>query len=139
MSTYVKEKVLRIPMKYVNMDYIKNIIAQEHEDYEDDFSWYLETTFPDIFEYGTAGKFQTAPTEEAYIDYVLEYDWDANGEYGKVRTLTDNEKAKYLPIFQKIDVNINMDYVHLVEFCWYNSTEAPNYYDDVNDPFYNEI
>ena len=139
MSTYVREKVLRIPMERLNMNYIKNILAEKYDDYEDDFSYYLESEFPDIFDYATVGKFQTSPTEEPFIDYVLEYEWDADGEYGKTRALTDNEKRKYLSVFQKIDPDINMDYVRLVEFCWYDATEAPNYYDNTNDSFYNEI
>ena len=139
MSWYVREKVLRIPEKHINMDQINNVIAAKYEDYDGDSSFYLENEFPDLFEYGTVGKFQIAPTIESYIDYVLEYEWDAEGEYGKTRALYDSEKAKYAPVFQKIDPNINMDYVRLVEFCWYNSTEAPDYYDDEHDPFYDEV
>lgn len=139
MSTYVREKVLRVPMDCINMDYIKNIIAQNHENYEDDFSYYLESELPDVFDYATVGKFQIAPTYKNYFDYVLEYEWDADGEYGKTRALYESEKVKYLPMFQKIDPDINMDFVRLVEFCWYNGCEAPDYYDDEHDSFYNEV
>lgn len=141
MSTYVREKVLRVPMERINMNYIKNIIAQKHpdENYEDDFSWYLESALPDVFNYGTVGKFQTAPTKEAYIDYVIDREYDADGKYGKTRALYDSEKKKYTAIFQKIDPDINMDFVRLVEFCWYNGCEAPSYYDDTHDSFYDEV
>lgn len=141
MSSYVKEKVLRIPKDKVNFSFIKAAIDKKFPDVtiEDDFSYYLEETFPELFEYGTRGKFQLAPTTEEFIDYVLDYEWDADGEYGKTRALSDREKAKYLAAFQKIDPNINMDWVRLVEFCWYNCSEAPNYYDHMNDPFYDEI
>lgn len=139
MSTYVREKVLRVPMERIDLHYLKSVIAMKHDDYEDDFAWYLESEFPDLFDYGTVGKFQVAPTEEPFFDYVLEYEWDADGEYGKTRALTDNEKRKYFPVFQKIDPSINMDWVRLVEFCWYNGTEAPDYYDEVNDSFYDEV
>lgn len=141
MSNYVREKVLRIPMERIDLSYIKNIISQKYpdENHEDDFSWYLESALPDVFDYATVGKFQIAPTEENYIDYVLEYEWDADGEYGKTRALTENEKAKYLSTFQKIDPDINMSYVRLVEFCWYNCCEAPDYYDDTRDSFYDEV
>lgn len=141
MSTYVREKVLRIPVKCIKLDYIKNIIAEKYpnEEYEDDFSWYLESALPEVFDYATIGKFQLAPTKERYIDYVLDYEYDAYGEYSKTRALSENEKAKYLPTFQKIDPDINMNYVRLVEFCWCNGSEAPDYYDDENDSFYDEI
>ena len=139
MSTYVREKVLRIPFNKLNMGDINNVLAQKYEDYEDDYSFYLENAFPDIFSYGTKHKFQIAPTVEGFIDYVLEKEWDANGEYGITRALTDNEKEKYRPKFAQIDPNINMDFVRLVDFCWYNSCEAPDYYDETNNPFYNEV
>ena len=139
MSTYVREKVLRVPIERVDLHYVKSILAQKYDDYEDDFIWYLEQEFPDVFEYATVGKFQTSPTERPFFDYVLEYEYDADGEYGKTRALTCNEKRKYLPVFQKIDPSINMDWVRLVEYCWYNGTEAPDYYDHMNDPFYEEV
>lgn len=123
------------------MSYIKNTIAQKYpnEDYEDDFYGYLSSVFPSIFEYCTREKFQISPTEEKFIDYVLDYEYDADGDYGKTRELYDSEKLKYQSIFQQIDPNINMDYVRLVEFCWYNGTDAPDYYDEINDSFYNEV
>ena len=141
MSTYVREKVLRVPMKRIDLNYIKSVIAQKYPNanHEDDFSWYLDSALPDVFDYGTVGKFQIAPTYENFFDYVLEYEWDMDGEYGKARALYDSEKAKYLPIFQQIDPNIDMSYVRLVEFCWYNGGGAPDYYDDANDSFYDEV
>ena len=139
MSTYVREKVLRIPLDKLNMDNINNILAQKYEDYEDDYSFYLEETFPDIFEYAKENKFQIAPTLEGFIDYVVEYESYADGHYGRTRALTDNEKRKYRSKFQQIDPDVDMDYVRLVEFCWYNVTEAPDYYDDTDDPFYDEV
>lgn len=131
MSTYVREKVLRIPMEKLNIPLT--------EDEMDDLGWALEQKFPEIFDYARIGKFQLAPTVTNYIDYVLDYEYDADGEYGKTRALYQCEKDKYCPVFQQIDKNIDMDYVRLVEFCWYNGCEAPDYYDDVNDPFYDVV
>lgn len=131
MSTYVREKVLRIPMEKLNI--------QLTEDERDDLGWGLEQKFPKIFGYADIGKFQLAPTETDYIDYVLDYEYDADGEYGKTRALYECEKDKYRPIFQQLDPNIMMTNVRLVEFCWYNGCEAPDYYDDVKDPFFDPI
>ncbi len=131
MSTYVREKVLRIPLEKLNLAF-----ADEEMD---DLGWFIEERFPEIFSYGDEGKFQLAPTETPFIDLVLEYEYDACGEYGKTRALTEREKEKYRPMFQKIDPEVNMDFVRLVEFCWYNGCEAPDYYDDVDDSFYDEV
>lgn len=130
-STYVREKVLRVPFEKTNIQFT--------EEEMDDRDCVIEKRFPELFKYGTEGKFQLSPTESSYVDYVLEYEWDADGEYGKTRSLTEREKAKYLPVFQQICPNVNMDDVRLVEFCWYNGCEAPDYYDNTNDPFYDEV
>ena len=141
MSTYVREKVLRIPRHKLNFAHIVKVLEEQfpNADIMDDLGFYIESAIPNLFDYATVGKFQLSPTEEDYIDYVLEYEWDADGEYGKTRALYESEKAKYKPVFSQIDPDINMDYVRLVEFCWYNGTEAPDYYDDTHDSFYDEV
>ena len=68
----------------------------------------------------------------------MEYDGDSDGEYGKVRELYNSEKDKYRNIFQQLGA-IDMDKVRLVEFCWYNATDAPDYYDLESDPFYDPV
>lgn len=141
MSTYVREKVLRIPRHKLNFAHIVREMEEKfpNEDVMDDLGYYIEETLPDLFGYGDVGKFQLSPTVEPFIDYVLDYEYDASGEYGKTRALTDNEKNKYFSIFRKLDPEINMDFVRLVEFCWYNGCEAPDYYDDAKDDFYDEV
>lgn len=119
MSTYVKEKVLRYPV--------------------DGDPYRFEEEYKTAFSYGKVGKFQVAPTESAFIDYVLEYDGDSDGEYGKTRSLSEKEQAKYQAMWSEIIPGVDMSKVRLVEFCWYNATEAPDYYAEVDDPFYAEI
>ena len=141
MSTYVREKVLRIPMDKIDLSFITQQMQMKHpeDDLDDDFTYYLEDTFPSLFDYGKENMFQIAPTEDSFIDYLLEKEWDCEGSYGKVRDLYDSEKEKFKPIFQQLDPYINMDYVRLVEFCWYNGGDAPSYYDLTKDPFYKEL
>lgn len=109
----------------------------------DDMSWLLEKKFPNEFEYATVGKFQMSPTEDEFIDFVLENEWDSCcEEFGKVRDLDDIEKENFLHVFQRLNPDFtleNMDNVKVVEFCWYNGCEAPNYYNVEDDDFYKEI
>ncbi len=141
MSTYVREKVLRIPMDKIDFSLIKSRMKEKFpdDDIEDDFSFYLEQTCSELFDYAKIGKFQMSPTEYPFLDYVIDHEYDADGEYGKTRALYETEKDKYRSIFQKIDPNIDMNLVRLVEFCWYNGSEAEDYYDETKDPFYDEI
>ena len=148
MSTYVREKVLRLPIECFQLEDFKKAIAEKLEAMgeqvkylDDDLGWYTEKAFPDIFGYGDRGKFQWSPTyPRRFIDFVLDYEYDCDGEYGKVRELYPSEKEKYLPVFQKLFPELDsLDDVRLVEFCYYNGCEAEDYYDLKDDPFYKEV
>lgn len=132
MSDYVRQKVLRIPISEKD----KTEILKQ---YQADNLWDLEFKI-DNFDYAKVGKFQHSPTVKEFIDYVLEYSYDEDyGEWGKVRELTDNEKTKYEPIFHKLYEGFDINKIRLVEFCWYDCTEAPDYYELKTDEFYNEV
>jgi hypothetical protein len=127
MSDYVREKVLRIPVEDLSHNGLLNIE-------------YFENNFPELFKYASKDYFQTAPTERNFIDYVIDYDYGYDcGDWGKIRDLYDSEKLKYEKIFQKLNPTIDMNKVRLVEFCWYNCCEAPDYYDYAENDFYSEI
>lgn len=131
MSTYVREKVLRIPYDKTGFQ-LRFKSAEEAEDF-------LEDNFSDLFDYATVGKFQFAPTSAKFIDYVLEYEYDAAGEFGKVRELYSAEFNKFARVFAQIMPDAEFSAIRVVEFCWYNCCEAPDYYDFKKDPFYREI
>jgi hypothetical protein len=148
MSTYVKEKVLRLPLEGFQLEDFKKLITEKleplgitAEDVDDDFLWAMEKAFPDLCGDGDNGKFQLSSTyPRKFIDFVLDHEYDCDGEYGKVRELYPSEKTKYLPIFQKLLPGLDsLDDVRLVEYCYYNGCEAPDYYDLKDDPFYKEV
>lgn len=92
---------------------------------------------------GEVGKFQIAPTEDFFVDFVLNVD-SGNSDYGRTWELTSKEFEKYVKIFRSIipeSEPIPYDKLRLVEFCWYNASEAPNYFNDstYHDDFYDEV
>lgn len=121
MSDYCREKVLRYP---VNED-----------------PWEIEDKYSNLFTtYKGLPSFQVAPTDSNFIDYVLESDYGCSyGDWGKNRALSDNEKDKYKKVFEQIFPDIDMNKVRLVEYCWYNCSEAPDYYDKESDDFSKEV
>lgn len=134
MSCYCKMKVLRIP--YEPQEWGWTDLDPDMDSWE-----YVERHFSeDVFDpfRRKLHTFTFAPTERELVDYILEYDGDSDGEYGKVRELYTIESEKYLDTFRQLGT-IDMDKVRLVEFCWYNATEAPDYYDIEDDPFYDPI
>lgn len=97
--------------------------------------WDLEDKFPELFDIRLSNYFEKAPVEEEnYLDYVLksEISYDG-GDWGKSRYLTDNEAVKYLPLFKQIYPDVETDDLRAVEYCWYDCSEAPLYFNVVEE------
>lgn len=124
MSDYCHYKVLRVPFD----KYFPNI---NPFDFEEEHS--------QIF-CNKPGYFIISPTEIPYIDFIIKYEFDYEaGDWGKIRNLYPSEMIIYYDIFKLLIPNIDMTDVHLVEYCWYDGYEAPNYYDISNDDFYQQV
>src|SRR5574344_96555 len=134
MSDYKREKVVRVR---VDEDYIES-----HLGVDDICDIDMDKRYEDLFDYGTVNKFQIAPTEDFFIDYVLDSEYGCDcGEYGKTRHLSETELAKYRDIFSKIvsPELIDDENIRVVEYCWYNGTDCESYFDEVDDDFYDEV
>lgn len=86
--------------------------------------------------------FRIAPTETFFIDYELPCDDYGDGDWGKVRNLYDSEFYKYEKIFNELfsyQLRLYPSDFRVVEYCWYNCTEAPDYFDETTDDFYKEV
>lgn len=85
--------------------------------------------------------FEVAPTCEFFIDYNLPCDYYGDGDWGKVRRLSNAEFVKYAHKFSKLlkDRIIAPEELRVVEYCWYDATEAPDYFDETEDDFYKEV
>lgn len=85
--------------------------------------------------------FELAPTAEFFIDYNLPCSNDAEGDWGKVRALSRTEFLKYAPDFCNLlnHRGVNMSELRLVEYCWYDCSKAPDYFDETTDDFYKEV
>lgn len=127
MSDYCHYKVLRIPFtKY----------------FPDKDIWDFESKHLNIF-HNQPGYFNIPATdneEMEYLDFIIEYDYGQDaGDWGKSRNLKVDEMVNYYDLFRLLIPDIDMTDVKLVEYCYYNCCEAPDYYDTSNDPFYDLI
>lgn len=96
--------------------------------------WGLENKFPDLFDISLPKYFAKAPVEEEnYLDYVLESKVSYGEDWGKSRYLTDNEAVKYLALFSQIYPDVERKDLRAVEFCWYDCSEAPLYFNVVEE------
>lgn len=114
----------------------------------------LRDKFPEFLEsYNSLDKkyFVISDAETPiYLDFIL-IDEEGYGDYGKTRALTETEASKYWNIllhqFEEMDRTREIEdswlpdirNLRLVDFCWYNCSEAPDYFDEDEDPFYEEV
>lgn len=88
-------------------------------------------------------KFEIAPTFDFFLDYVLSSRNDAEGDWGRTRQLSNAEYVKYGSKFSKLLKGriVMPDELRLVEYCWYDCSEAPDYFDEstCHDDFYDEV
>ena len=143
MSDYQRIKAVRYKLTKEDL---------EHFGVEDTYE--LRDKFPEFLEsYNSLNKkyFVISDAETPiYLDFIL-IDEDGYGDYGKTRALTTKEAVKYHCIlgqqFQEMDKSIGVESqwlpdirnLRLVDFCWYNCSEAPDYFDEDEDPFYEEV
>lgn len=124
MSDYERNKVVRLKASLENLG-VESL-------------WDLEEKYQDLFGIGDVGKFETAPTEEPFIDFILYHSYgDECGEWGRARRLTDKELEKYIPIFKQIYPTVTSENLRYVDYCFYNCSEAPDYFDE--DDFFDEV
>ena len=113
MSDYSRSKVIRCRIKSEwNLDV-----------------WDLESAYPNKFKFPCLNAFEVAPTEEPFIDYVLFHSYgEESGDFGFTRKLEIEEIEQYLPLFKEIIPNCTSDDLRYVDYCFYNCTEAPDYF-----------
>lgn len=88
--------------------------------------------------------FEIAPTETFFIDYNLSCSNEAEGEWGRTRSLSSSEYNKYEKLFNELfryQLRCYPTDFRLVEYCWYSCSEAPDYFDEstYHDNFYEEV
>lgn len=85
-------------------------------------------------------EFEVAPTNQFFIDYNLPFRNDADGDWGRTRELYSSEYMKYSAKFEELlkDRIVKPSELRLVEYCWYDCSEAPDYF-TCHDDFYDEV
>lgn len=97
----------------------------------------------DIMDYLEKTEFEVASTSQFFIDYNLPCNYYGDGDWGKTRRLGNAEYVKYSSKFSKLLKSriVMPDELRLVEYCWYDCSEAPDYFDGTtyHDDFYDEV
>lgn len=140
MSDYQHNKVIRL---LVTDEIIKMLGFSSVEDYCYHFEEYVKNTYPEMsrfvlkpngewhYDSKKTPYFETGFGEtQYYIDLVLYSSYGEEcGDWGNVSYLSEKEKEVFVPHFNKLGLGINPDDLRKVDYCWYNCSEPPDYYD----------
>lgn len=128
MSYYVRKKCVRFKIP-------QNII----EELKNDYDWLVDLLLEKFQlkdSYDTENDFTINSglnyendEYEYFLDYQLDYEYGASGDFENVRLLTDTEFEKYARMFAKYFNEIGRDELRLVEYCYYNGVDEPSVYE----------
>ena len=127
MSDYVRKKCVRykIPQNIINEfdrnDFIEDKLIEKYSLKE---SYNTENDFTI-----NSGLNYKEDEYEYFLDFQIDYEYGASGDFENVRLLTDIEFEKYSRIFMKYFNEIGRDELRLVHYCYYNGVDEPSVYE----------
>lgn len=128
MSDYVRKKCVRFKIPQNTIDELKNDndwlvdLLLEKFQLKDSYDTENDFTINDGYDYDNR-------KEDYFLDYQLEYEYGASGDFESVRLLTDTEFQKYSRMFAKYFNEIGRDELRLVHYCYYNGVDEPSVYE----------
>ena len=130
MSDYERKKCVRfkIPQNIIEKlennnddDWIVDLLRQEYN---------VKESFNTVNDFVINSGLNNKNNEyEYFLDYQLDYEHGASGDFESVRLLTDNEFKKYSRMFAKYFSEIGRDELRLVDYCYYNGVDEPSVYE----------
>ena len=128
MSDYVRKKAVRYKLDNAEQ-YFKDKDYQDTDDIAEYFNKGKE-----VIKYGNkknnfnigSGLNHKTDKYEYFIDFILDYEYGASGDFENVRKLTEKEYNKYKEIFKEVIPNIRPEELRLVHYCYYNGVDEPS-------------
>ncbi len=132
MSDYVRKKAVRFKIDNAIVESLEKEI-EEKDLFESPQELLLKQyKLPDWFEHKlneftiNNGYDFDNHKENLFLDYMLDYEYGASGDFESVRLLTDNEFNKYRELFSKYFNVVRRDELRLVHYCYYNGVDEPS-------------
>lgn len=134
MSDYVRKKAVRYK---INENIIKKLQEKYNEYYLED-EWLIDyfnkdnnikiveqwNCKPNDIAIGSGIDFNKNECQY-FIDYILDYEYGASGDFENVRELTEKEFLKYKEFFKKILPDLKVGELRFVHYCYYNGVDEP--------------
>ena len=133
MSEYVKRKVIRLPFPKSLIEKLGVDDCWECEEYLKDK---LGNLWHNYRQYGNYFDIECTDSND-YLDYVVSKSYGEDGDYGFAWYLTEEDVAKYKPLFDIGGFEYDVKDLRKVCYCYYNGTDAPDYYEPTEITFEN--
>lgn len=131
MSDYVRKKCVRfkIPQNIIDIidklknedEWLNDLLLKEYNVKE---NYHIKNDFTI-----NSGLNYENEEYEYFLDYQLDYEYGASGDFENVRLLTDTEFEKYSRMFAKYFNEIGRDELRLVHYSYYNGCDEPSIYE----------
>lgn len=129
MSDYVRKKCVRLKIPQNIIDKLKNEDKWLEELLLEKYNIKESYNIKNDFTINSGFNFEN-DKYEYFLDYQLDYEYGASGDFESVRLLTDTEFEKYSKIFSKYFNNkIGRDELRLVNYSYYNGCDEPSVYE----------
>ena len=127
MSDYEHNKVVRLPFP-------KELLSKSKAKDPWDCEQYLKEKLGDLFHKWDCKTFTIGSSDKNYyIDWVYYHTYgEESAHWANVRILTQKELDAIKPYFDKLEVNYNDEDLRVVDYCYYNSCEPPDYYEIID-------
>jgi len=124
MSDYVHNKVVRLPFP-------NEIVNRFNADDAYDCEKQLKELLGELWDNSKKNSFKLECTDDGYyIDWVYYSTYgEESGDFGNIRMLTQRELHVIKPYFDKLKVDYKDEDLRVVDYCYYNCCEAPDYYE----------
>lgn len=124
MSDYEHIKAVRLPFP-------KELLSKCNANEVGDCELYLKQKLGKLWDNQNHNSFEIGFSDKNYyIDWVYHNTYgEKSSDFGNVRLLTQKELKIIKPIFDKLEIKYKDEDLRLVDYCYYNCCEPPDYYD----------
>ena len=136
MSAYVKKRAIRYKFKQKEInEFSALLLKDEYDSFVEMVSKHYNLKEEYDLKEGekafviSGGYNSSTKKYEYFIDYLLEYLYDADGYYETARDLTIEEYNVYLPIFRRKFPTLEINDLHYVDYSYYNGADEPSVYE----------
>lgn len=127
MSDYVRIKAVRYKMPQNAVEYDENYIDIDAMCEKYGINYHRKSEI-NKFVIDCGFDFEN-DKEDCFLDFLLDYEYGASGDFESVRLLTDKEFEKYANLFATYFEEIGRDELRLVHYSYYNGVDEPSVYE----------